>query len=409
VISGEAAVGGAAAGEAAAGEAAAGGGAAAAGGSAAAARPVGAALSDVVANRYRRGVDVAVVWLVALWFLGGNLVTIVPAAAHYRSLVVELAAFGLMGGIGAAGAIRLLRHRTGAAQPRLLAAGALGCSAAATAMLPAPAVFAGNWAWDATGWIGVLVLLRRPLLELSALLAANAGLTLAMLAYDGVTDRVSLSRFAAVTYATTALQVAVVLGARAVDAAARRAAAAAEAEAALRRERQVAEELHASRRDRYRTVRGSVAPLLAGLASGELDPAEADTRRRCAVGASRLRRLFAETDDIPDPLLHELRACIDIADRQGVLVDLVVVGRMPELAVPTRRALTEAPLHALACAQRHARVTVVGRRDEVSISVLADGRPPDPADWRGCADPAVAVTVQDGVDRQWIEARWRRR
>jgi hypothetical protein len=367
----------------------------------------GAALGDVVANRYRRGFDLAVVWLVGAWYVG-NLITIIPAAPHYRSLGIELAAGVLMAGIGAVGAGRLLLHRTGPGVSWLLAVGALAASAAATAALPGPAVFTGNWAWDATGWIGVLLLLRRPLVELASLVAANAGFTLAVMLYDGVTDRVSFARFAAVTYATTALQLAVALAARAVDASARRTAAAAEADAAVRRARQVAEQLHASRQDRYQTVRCSVTPLLAGLASGALDPADRGTRHRCAVELSRLRRLFAETDDVPDPLLHELRACTDITDRHGVLVDLVVLGTLPELGLPTRRALTEAPLHALAGAERHARVTVVGRSDEVSISVLVDGRMPDPAELRGGADPTVTVTVQNGEDQHWIEARWRR-
>lgn len=103
--------------------------------------------------------------------------------------------------------------------------------------------------------------------------------------------------------------------------------------------------------------------------------------------ASRLRRLFAETDDVPDPLVHELRACTDIADRRGVLVDLQVRGRLPELDRGTRRSLTERPLVALAGAERHARVTVVARHDEVAVSVVAD-----------TGDTA------DG----WVEERWRR-
>ena len=181
----------------------------------------------------------------------------------------------------------------------------------------------------------------------------------------------------------------------------------AEAESAVRRRRQVADELHAGRQDRYRAVRRSVGPLLAGLADGELDAADRRTRNRCAVEASRLRRLFAETDDVPDPLLHELRACTDIADRRGVLVDLHVLGRLPSLDRPARRALTEAPLFALAGAERQARVTVVGRSDEVAISVLADGPAPVPAELAASADPGVTVTVQDGEDRRWVEARWR--
>jgi hypothetical protein len=124
------------------------------------------------------------------------------------------------------------------------------------------------------------------------------------------------------------------------------------------------------------------------------------------VEASRLRRLLAETDDVPDPLLHELRACADIADRRGVLVDLHVVGRLPELDPPTRRALTEAPLHALAGADRQARVTVVGRADGVAVSVLVDGGPP--VEVASSPESGVVVTSQEGENGLWVEARWRR-
>ena len=129
----------------------------------------------------------------------------------------------------------------------------------------------------------------------------------------------------------------------------------------------MAERLHADRRQRYRIVRDAVAPLLAGLADGTLDPADREVRHRCAVEASRLRRLFAETDDVADPLLHELRACSYIADQRGVVVDLQLTGRLPALDRDVRRALTEAPLLALAGAERRARVTVLGRTDEVAV------------------------------------------
>ena len=197
-----------------------------------------------------------------------------------------------------------------------------------------------------------------------------------MLADAGALDRIGVARAATMIYGTAALQVTLLLAARALAATARRAAAVAEAEGAVRRRRQVAERLHADRRQRYRTVRDAVAPLLAGLADGTLDPADREVRHRCAVEAGRLRRLFAETDDVADPLLHELRACSYIADQRGVVVDLQLTGRLPALDRDVRRALTEAPLLALAGAERRARVTVLGRTDEVAVSVLVDGRGP---------------------------------
>ena len=82
-----------------------------------------------------------------------------------------------------------------------------------------------------------------------------------------------------------------------------------------------------------------------------------------------------------------------------------VIGLSP---LPVRRALTEAPLLALAGAERHARVTVVGRSDEVAVSVLVDipgqveAAGPTPV-----LDSEVTVTMLDAADRRWVEARWR--
>jgi hypothetical protein len=374
-------------------------------------------LSDIVVDRYRRGFDLAVIWLVVAWHLGNDLVTMVTSPGVYRSYPAEVAGWTLMTATGAAGAVRLLRGRPDRVGSWLLAVATLAASGLATAQVPAGQVFAAaHWAWDSTGWFGVLLLLRRPLLELVAFTAVNSGLTLAVLLSGPGSaglgaDRLDLARFSTAAYATAALQLTLAIAARAVDAAARRAVDAAVAEAAARRHGQVAEELHARRQERYQEVRRSVAPLLAGLASGELDPTDRAVRHRCAVAASRLRRLFAETDDAPDPLLHELRACADIADRRGVLVDLQVLGRLPALARPVRRALTEAPLHALAGAERQARVTVVGRVDEVAVSVLADGTGEGLVTAAAAAtDVTVTVqTVREGDDRRWTEARWRRR
>jgi hypothetical protein len=44
------------------------------------------------------------------------------------------------------------------------------------------------------------------------------------------------------------------------------------------------------------------------------------------LAATQLRRLFAENDDVPDPLVHELSACIDVAERRGLAVSLAVSG-----------------------------------------------------------------------------------
>jgi hypothetical protein len=371
-------------------------------------RPTG--LGEVIAARYRHGFDLAAIWLVGVWHVGNDLLVMVTNAGTYRSMTVEVLAWLVLAAVSVAGSVRLLRQRADRAGAWQLAAIALVASAAGTAAVPGWAAFGpANWTWGAAGWFGALVLLRRPPVELVGFVLANSAVTLAVLAYDGALDRVGVARFATVLYGTAALQLTLLLAGRGLDATARRAAAVAEAEAGVRRHREIADELHAGRLDRYRTVHRSVAPLLSGLASGELDPADRDVRHRCAVETSRLRRLFAETDDVADPLLNELRACSYIADQRGVLVDLQVLGRPPGLDRPARRALTEAPLLALAGAERHARVTVVSRSDEVAVSVLVDASvPAGAAGPAPVADSAVTVTRLDATDRWWVEARWRR-
>src|SRR6266540_2447655 len=321
---------------------------------------------DLVATRYQRGSELAIVWMFAVRHVANALVAILAHRWAYRSFGAELVAWALMAGVGVAGSVRLLRRRTGAVVSWLLAAAVLAASAVATAAVASgQELTPAHWALGATGWFGVLLLLRRPIAELATLIAINAGFTLVVLLRDGAADRVGLARFLLMTYVMAAPQLGLAVVVRALDGTARRAAAAAEWQAAVRRRGQVAEALHRSRLDRYQTVRRSVVPLLVGLAGA------------------------------------------DIAYSRGVLVDLQVVGQLPVLSVSVRRALTDAPLHALASAERQARVIVFGRSNEVAVSVLADARAGEPAQLPTPLDPAVTVTVQEWEHWQWIEARWR--
>jgi signal transduction histidine kinase len=365
-----------------------------------------AVLGDVIADRYRRGMVLVVILLVGVWHAGNDLVALVTGWSTYRSAPAELAAWLALAGIGVAGGVRLWRQRTGRAGTWALSGAALVAAAVGTAAVPGPALFTtAGWVWGSIGWFGVLLLLHRRARELVVFLAVNSAFALGVLARDGELDRIGLARAATVVYGPAALQLTLLLAAGAVAATARSAAAVAAAEGGVRRRRQIADRLHADRQYRYRMVGLSVTPLLAGLADGTLNPADRTVRHECAVEASRLRRLFAETDDVADSLLHELRACSYIADQRGVVVDLQTTGRLPPLERGARRALTEVPLLALAGAERHARITVLARSDEVAVSVLVDGTGPAPA---VVQDPDVSVTVVDGGDWRWVEARWRR-
>jgi len=300
----------------------------------------------------------------------------------------------------------------------------LACTAAVFANSRTDAVGTGgdifattNWAWATFGWQALLLLWRWPLRWLLCALGVNMALCLATAYATGPLDRVSLSRMVMVFWGTASIQVAVAGGARALVRLAERAARAGAERAELLAARQAAERVHADRQRRYRGIGQAVRQLLAGLATAELDPAEARVQQRCAVEASRLRRLIAEHYDAPSPLLHELRACADVAERRGVAVTLETAGILPRIPVQVRRALTEAPIHVLATARTQVRVTVVSIADppEVEVNVAADAEA-DGASTRptgGGADGAHGVEVTwssegEGKDR-WVRTHWRDR
>jgi hypothetical protein len=263
-----------------------------------------------------------------------------------------------------------------------------------------------DWAWGAAGWVGLLVLWRHPIGATIAFLSANAVITtVALLTFTGP-DRYQLAMLLSVVYGTASLQLGAILGARMITGSARRAAAAREAGDRVMARGIAAEETRLERRRRYATARAAAEDLLAGLAGGTLDPEDPLVRARCAIAAARLRRLVTETDDVPDPLLHDLRAAADVAERRGAAVTLDQVGDLPDLPAEVRLALVEAPTEVLASAHGTARVTVVSTVDDISVSVLADGDTPGIVGPPPGADVSLSVEREDG--QLWVQTRWRR-
>ncbi|MBM0205193.1 hypothetical protein JNW90_20665 [Micromonospora sp. STR1s_5] len=129
------------------------------------------------------------------------------------------------------------------------------------------------------------------------------------------------------------------------------------------------------------------------------------------LAAARLRRLIAESDDVPDPLLHELRAAADLAERNGLPIDLVTIGTPPPLPVEVRRRLADPLTGTLADARGWARLTVVSGSDEVVVSLVtpdregpeSTGPPPGEHD----DGPVQYLYERDGNIR-WAQTRWRR-
>jgi hypothetical protein len=260
-----------------------------------------------------------------------------------------------------------------------------------------------NWPIDGIGWVAVVLLFDQHFGVLLAVLAAHFATNFAHLALGGDltplllinvgTDIVTIGAFQVTAGAATSM----------VRYAARTAARAAAAEAEVRATEAIAARVHEDRQRRTQELEAEVRPLLTGLADGSYDPADEQTRRDCAIAAARMRRLFAEGDDVDDRLLHEVKACVDIAERRGVLVDLATQGSWPGLPREVRRGLTEAPVRVLSTARNWARVTVLGTDSGVSVSVVADG---GAAGTFPLADSAVTITTVEDEDRLWVRATW---
>jgi hypothetical protein len=216
--------------------------------------------------------------------------------------------------------------------------------------------------------------------------------------------RRSLARFATGSVTVVGLPLCVAVAAVALGRISKAATAAARELERVRTAEAVAVAAHRRRAQRFAELSATAVPLLEGLADGSLVPSDPGVQCRCAIEAARMRRLFAETDAVENPLLHELRHCADVADRKGVEVELDARGRWPTPPVAVRRDLTDAALAVLANAGSWARVTVVGDDDLVSVSVVADcGELTVPAP----ATPGVHVETVGGGGTAWMEARWR--
>lgn len=261
-----------------------------------------------------------------------------------------------------------------------------------------------NFGFTTAGLFGLVVLWRRSFAEYLAFLTADAVVALLTLVLLGEATRASLASFIVVCAGGGALPISIYLGIRAVAATATRAAEAEDAAARTRNTQLAAEAVQAARRARYETIRAAAVRLLDGLAAGSLDLSAEGTRQEIAVAVTRLRRFLVESDDVPDPLSHELRACADAAERRGVAVDLIAAaGAIPMLPVGIRRALTEPIIHVLAATTSRARITVVASAAEVAVAIVADARLAAPI---SSADDSVQCDWDEEEGRLWAQARW---
>ncbi len=250
----------------------------------------------------------------------------------------------------------------------------------------------------------MLVLLRRPLAELSCFLSLEALATFGILVRDGL-HRAGLAGFITIVAGSAGLQFAVAVAARALESVARQAAEAAQSEASAREHAMIAGQVHAARQARWLALQATMAPLLVNLGAGTADPGEENVRRSCAVEAARLRRMIAASDDTLSPLVHELQAAADVAERRGVAVDIETAGALPGVPAEIRRVITDAAIPVLVAARSRARITLAGTGDGIAVSLVADA-PPLPLSLPPAGPGEVVIEHQHDGGDLWLQARW---
>lgn len=328
--------------------------------------------------------------------------------ALYSPAVVEWIGFSLL--VVVTIAVWRLNIRGLDGRRGLLTALTLLASVAATAAVPPGSLFtSAHWSWYVIGWFLVAVDLGQSIRSLVQVLGLHLALVIGQTALQGWTDKQGMAELTIRGLAYTGAQITFGIAGFAAQRASDAAARIQEREARRLTTNRIADEVMRDQRARHETVAGTAVPLLRGLAGGALSPDDPEVRRRSMVEATRLRRLMAEADQSPNPLNHELRACVDVAERSGVQVDVAFRGDGPEPGVASRRRLTEPLITVLATAMGTARVTVVGTANDVVVSVLAAVAPGTEVALEDVPAPGpddVIVTVTRSSGQIWVTARW---
>lgn len=357
----------------------------------------------------KSGVGTALRWAVVVMNLiilfGLDVPRLVANEQHYRSLAVQVLTLGVLTAVTLVVAWHLWRKRPLGFLRWPLVAVVFGISALCTESIP-PELRLGlpHWSEGDAAWTLLLLVLDYRVAVIAVALAAHYAMTFTQTALGG-DAAITVAEAVNATVVVFSYQLAVGVVTVVLRPVAMTAAAVTYREERLRTERAVAEQVHRDRTERYAALADSTAPLLAALASGKADPGDPVFRRACAVEAARVRRLLAEDTSVPDQLSHELRACVELAERNGITVQFTERGERPQVPKAVRRALTDPAVAALATAASTARVTVLGADDEVTVSVVADA----PLELVPTTkDPAIRMSTVDNGGKLWVKTTWRR-
>jgi signal transduction histidine kinase len=280
----------------------------------------------------------------------------------------------------------------------------LACSLAMSADLPVEVLSRGeHWSFGLVGWYSLVVLFDLAVGVRLLFLALHA-MILAVPVFVGPGGLEAAATMWVFIVSVTGMQAWVVLATGVVRSFAARAGGHVREAADLRLARHSAEVTQREHRRRYEDIRGTTVPLLQELATGLLDPACGQAKGRCALEATRLRRLMSSADRPDDALQHEVRAIVDDLDRRGIQVQLSLKG--PPVPVPRtiRGVLLEPVVAAIVAARTTARLTILRGEGAIRVSALCTGIP---ADWEPPpADPRVRVSTTINQGTLWLETVW---
>ncbi|MFF8795123.1 ATP-binding protein [Streptomyces globisporus] len=336
----------------------------------------------------------------------------------YHPAWAQTAAFVCLVAVAVTGGAHLLRGRRIPPGVRGWCLGSVLAASAVSAytLPPGHATGPADWAFGVVGWHALFLLADLRVRVYAAFLGAHIGINAAAVVWHGAPTAAEAAVLGIATVGSCGLQLAIgVLMTHLLHDTAPAAGSAAAREEELRTRERIHEHLQSDHKERYRALTATTVPLLVGLGHGVLSPHDEEVRLRCGVEGARMRRLFAEGDAVADPLLNELRACVEVAEHQGVTVSLAVRGRPGEVPVEIRRELIDPVAVTLGRTRSAARVTVVWTPGAVRVSVVgvdcADahdtGAAAAPSHSRA-ADPHVSVVRTRRGESVWAEASWSR-
>jgi hypothetical protein len=326
----------------------------------------------------------------------------------YVSTAAQAAAFTVFTAVALVEVVAILRGRRLRRSRWLWVTLVLLVSAIATmTVVPQRLLGIPHWSFGTVGWLLVLMTLGEPIGVLAALLGAHYLVTAVQVAAAGqAATTLTGAVNQAVISSTFQLMVATLAALlRRIAVAASRAGRAQER---LRTAEAISERLDADRARRTAELVTTSGPLLAGLASGRLDPASPQVRRRCAVEAARMRRLFVTDSSDLDPLVGQLRACIELAERgNGLRVQFAVRGEPCAVPARARLALTEVAAAVLATATDAVRITLVRTSSEITVSAVTTAGRDVEATLAALHVDGAAITTVSTAGRVQAKATWR--